>query len=116
MIDIEAELNFWRKCYRKWPFHRRGLGFDVYIPTLKFGYDSYLLYHRQELDTLLPALKERYAYRLPAAQRLGWSCSQNIIRETWRRLQPPRVIDPPEIRATASHCVAAEQAYGVSPD
>ena len=87
VVDIEAELDFWRQCYRKWPFHRRGLRFDVYVPTLKFGYDCYLLYHRHELDSLLPALKQRYAYQLPAAQRLDWPRSQGIIREAWRRMQ-----------------------------
>ncbi|MGH8060844.1 MAG: hypothetical protein ACREO7_02400 [Pseudoxanthomonas sp.] len=117
VIDIEAELGFWRQCYRKWPFHRRGLGFDAYVPTLKFGYDSYLLFHRHELGSLLPALKERYVNRLPADQRLDWSCSQNIIRETWRRMQVEPGDDLAVMRQPPSPCVAmVERAYGVSAD
>lgn len=116
VIDIEAELDFWRKCYRKRPFHRRGLGFDAYVPTLKFSYDSYLLYHRHELDVLLPALKQRYAYRLPAAQRLDWPCSQSIIRETWRRMQGQPDDDPAVTCQAPPQCIVAERAYGVLAD
>lgn len=108
VVDIKAELDFWRQCYRKWPFHRRGLGFDAYVPTLKFGYDSYLLFHHRDLDELLPALKGRYAYQLPAAQRLGWSCSQCIIREIWRRMQGAPGDDPASMRRVSSRYVVAE--------
>lgn len=117
VIDIEAELGFWRQRYRKWPFHRRGLSFDAYVPTLKFGYDSYLLFHRHELGSLLPALKDRYANRLPASQRLDWACSQSIIRETWRRMRGERgdesatMCQPPPQRVAV-----VERAYGVPAD
>jgi hypothetical protein len=114
VIDIEAELGFWRQCYRKWPFHRRGLRFDAYVPTLKFGYDCYLLFHHHELGSLLPALKQRYANRLPAAQRLDWPCSQNIIRETWRRMQREPGDDPAVLGQASSQCIVAERAYGAS--
>ena len=77
VINIEAELAFWRRCYRKWPFHRRGLGFDAYVPTLKFGYDSYLLYHRRNLDELLPALRGYATLRRPEP---GWPCSRHHRR------------------------------------
>lgn len=116
VIDIEAELGFWRRCYRKSPFHRRGLGFDAYVPTLKFGYDAYLLFHHHELGSLLPALKERYASRLPATQRLDWSCSQNIIRETWRRMQGETAADPAVLRQAFPPCIVAERAYDVPAD
>jgi hypothetical protein len=116
VIDIEAELGFWRHCYRKWPFHRRGLGFDAYVPTLKFGYDAYLLFHRHELGSLLPALKERYANRIPAAQRLDWPCSQNIIREIWRRVQREPGDDPAVLCQASPQCIVAARAYGVPAD
>jgi hypothetical protein len=116
ILDIEAELGFWRQRYRNWPFHRRGLGFDAYVPTLKFGYDSYLLFHRYELGSLLPALKIRYTNQLPAAQRLDWACSQRIIRETWRRMQGEPADEPLLVGHAPPRPVAAGQAYGVSAD
>jgi hypothetical protein len=116
VIDIEAELDFWRQCYRRCPFHQRGLKFDAYVPTLKFGYDSYLLYHHGDLDELLPALKGRYAHQLPVAQRLSWSCSQIIVRETWRRLQGSPGDDPAATRRAASRYGVAERTYGASTD
>ncbi len=112
VVDIEAELDFWRQRYRKWPFHRRGLRFDVYVPTLKFGYDCYLLYHRHELDSLLPALKQRYAYLLPAAQRLDWPRSQDIIREAWRRMQG----EPGDDRAAVTLTAVCAQGLGAQAE
>jgi hypothetical protein len=111
VVNIEAELDFWRQCFRKWPFHRRGLSFDTYVPTLKFGYDCYLLYHHHELDALLPALKERYAYRLPPTQRLDWPRGESIIREAWRRMQGAPGDDPAAAHQAALHCVVSEHAY-----
>lgn len=87
MLDIEAELAYWRRCYEKQGFHRSGWKFDAYEPTLKFGYDAFLLHYRSSLEPLLPALKERYESHLPATQRLDWSRSQTIIRQTWQRMQ-----------------------------
>ncbi len=111
VVNIEAELDFWRQRFRKWPFHRRGLSFDTYVPTLKFGYDCYLLYHRHELDALLPSLKERYAYRLPPAQRLDWPRGESIIREAWRRMHGAPGDDPAVAHPATLHCVVSEHAY-----
>jgi hypothetical protein len=87
MLDIDAELRHWRGCYRESAFHRNAREFDDYIPTLKFGYDLYLLNYRAELDDLLAALKQRYERSEPEWQRLDWALTEAIIRATWKRMK-----------------------------
>lgn len=87
MLDIDAELRHWRGCYRDSPFHRTTREFDDYIPTLKFGYDTYLLNYHKDLDELMDKLKQRYERSVPEWQRLDWPLSQTIVRETWKRMQ-----------------------------
>ncbi len=87
MLDIDAELRYWRGCYRESAFHSTAVEFDDYIPTLKFGYDTYLLNHRHKLDELVASLERRYLVAVPQWQRLDWTVAQAIIRETWKRMQ-----------------------------
>src|SRR5688572_19304555 len=87
MLDIDAELRYWRSCYRESAFHRSAREFDDDIPTLQFSYDIYLLSYRAELDDLLTTLKQRYERSVPEWQRLDWPLSEAIIRETWNRMR-----------------------------
>ena len=87
VVNIEAELAYWRQCYQRQSFHQPGQGFEAYVPTLKFGYDAYLQHHRDPLEMLLPSLKARYEHSLPSTQRLDWARGQSIIKETWQRMQ-----------------------------
>ena len=87
ILDIDAELRYWRGCYRKSAFHRASIEFDDYIPTLKFGYDAYLLNHNRNLDELMASLERRYQQVVPQWQQLDWRLSEAIIRETWKRMQ-----------------------------
>ena len=90
MLDIDAELRYWRGCYRESAFHRASVEFDDYIPTLKFGYDAYLLNHHENLDELMPSLERRYQRVVPQWQRLDWPLCQAIVRETWKRMHQGR--------------------------
>lgn len=87
MLDIDAELRHWRGCYRESAFHHSPREFDDYIPTLKFGYDVYMLNYRKDLDAVLENLRTRYERSVPEWQRLDWSLSETIVRETWKRMQ-----------------------------
>lgn len=86
IVDIDAELSYWRRCFQDQAFHEPGVQFDAYVPTFKFGYDAYLLHHHDPLDELLPALKARYERSIQQHQRLEWSRSQSIIKSTWQRM------------------------------
>lgn len=87
MLDIDAELRYWRGCYRQSAFHRTPTEFDDYIPTIKFGYDAYLLNHHRTLEELMSNLERHYRRVVPQWQQLDWPLGQAVVRETWRRMQ-----------------------------
>ena len=87
MLDIDAELRYWRGCYRESAFHREPVEFDDYIPTLKFGYDAYLLNHRRNLDEFMGSLEQRYLHAVPQWQQLDWSIGEAVVRAAWKRMQ-----------------------------
>ncbi len=86
-VDIEAEVAYWRGCYRKMPFHRAGTSFERYLPVIKFGYDSYFIHYRDGLDMALPALKRRYEHHFPGSDAMAWSICQQIISAVWERIR-----------------------------
>lgn len=88
MLDIDSELRYWRQNYTQAAFHRTSRPFDQYLPTLKFGYDMYLLNHGSGLDELLTILRARYEASMDSDQRLDWPLAEAVIRETWKRMRP----------------------------
>ncbi|CAN7368424.1 hypothetical protein LJR143_001998 [Pseudoxanthomonas sp. LjRoot143] len=95
VVDIQTELHFWEKTYARQAFHRPGLAFRHYVPTLKFAYDIYLLSRRRPLQELLPALPTRYEAALSRGTRLDWSLASMVIARVWERLNAPLEQDPP---------------------
>lgn len=120
-LNIEVELEHWRRCYRRMPFHRQGCAYESYIPAIKFAYDCYLYHHRDELKLLFPALKERYQRLFPAPQRTDWRTVERIVKAVWLRIQSgescneprklkeagipvaARVMQPRKVRAAGGH-------------
>ena len=90
VIDIEAEIRYWRLCYTQRPFFTSSAAFEAYLPTLKFGYDSFLLNHHHPLDQLMPVLKERYENRVPAHDRIDWHHGESIVSDIWQRMRGQR--------------------------
>jgi len=88
MLDIDSELHYWRQNYTQAAFHRTSRSFDQYLPTLKFGYDMYLLNHGEGLDELLPILRARYEATMDSDECLDWPLAEAVIRETWKRMRP----------------------------
>jgi hypothetical protein len=86
-LDIEVELEYWRRCYRRMPFHRQGFAYEAYVPAIKFAYDCYLYHHRDELKLLFPALKARYQRQFPLPQRTEWRIVERIVKAVWQRIQ-----------------------------
>ncbi len=87
MLDIEAEIRYWRECYLQRPFFMSNAKFEAYLPTLKFGYDTFLLNHHHQLEQLMPVLKERYENRVPAHDRIDWHHGESIVSEIWQRMR-----------------------------
>lgn len=88
MLDIDSELDYWCQNYTQAAFHRTFRPFDQYLPTLKFGYDMYLLNHGEGLDELLPVMRARYEATMDCDQGLDWPLAEAVIRETWKRMRP----------------------------
>lgn len=88
MLDIDSELDYWRHHYAQAAFHRTPRPFEQYLPTLKFGYDMYLLNHGSGLDELLPAMRARYEATMDSDEGLDWPLAEAVIRETWKRMRP----------------------------
>ena len=103
MLDIDAELRYWRGCYRESAFHRTPVEFDDYIPTLKFGYDAYLLNHHRNLDELMEGLERRYQCVVPQWQQLDWSVGEAIVREAWKRMRQGQSWRPVQAVMATAH-------------
>ena len=86
MVDIDAELAYWRDILPSTELRSLPLRFEHLIPTIKFGYDCYLLYHRQPLAELLPSLRTRYQSQVPDKDQLDWRWADQILRHTWGRM------------------------------
>ena len=86
-VDIEAEVVYWRDCYRTMPFYRAGTSFNRYLPAIKFGYDSYFVHFRDGLEMALPVLKQRYENHFPASDAVPWSICHEIITAVWERIR-----------------------------
>lgn len=85
LLDIVAELAYWESCYPHRSFYTSRLPFRAYIPTFKFGYDSFLLHHRERLVELLPKLEVLYR-ELPRSEQLRWKDAAQIVSATWQRM------------------------------
>ncbi len=87
LLDIEAELDYWRQTMPVSEFRSVSLAFEHYIPSIKFGYDCYLLYHHQPLAEILPKLRERYFKTVPDRYQLDWRWADQIVRHAWGRMR-----------------------------
>ena len=87
LLDIEAELNYWRGVFPTTEFRDASLPFEDFIPTIKFGYDCFLLFHRQPLAEILPGLRDRYGKTVARHQQLDWRWADQIVRHAWGRMR-----------------------------
>lgn len=87
ILDIQAELAYWARIVPESEFRDLPLRFDDLVPTIKFGYDCFLLFHHQKLAEVLPALRERYMVTVPVHQQLDWRWADQIVRHAWGRLR-----------------------------
>lgn len=87
LLDIQAELEYWRRIFPGTEFGDASLPFDDFVPTIKFGYDCFLLFHRQPLAEILPGLRDRYQKTVPRHEQLDWRWADQIVRHAWGRMR-----------------------------
>lgn len=85
VLDISAEIACWKSCYPHHSIFHGRLPFYAYLPTLKFGYDAYLIHHHERLAELVPMLERRYTL-LHESDRLPWTDAMAIVRAAWERM------------------------------
>lgn len=86
LLDIDSELDYWRQTMPESEFRAMSMSFTRFIPTIKFGYDCYLMYHQQPLAEILPTLRDRYRDRVPVSDQLDWRWADQIVRHAWGRM------------------------------
>ncbi|MET0581003.1 MAG: hypothetical protein ABWX88_10265 [Pseudoxanthomonas sp.] len=87
MLDIESELQYWREVFPTTEFAQIALPFDHFVPTIKFGYDCFLLFHSEKLAEVLPRLRPRYTTTVPVVDQLDWRWADQIVRHAWGRMR-----------------------------
>lgn len=86
-VDVAAELEYWRRIFPTTELAGIALPFDSFVPTIKFGYDCFLIYNSEKLAEVLPRLRLRYAETVPVDQQLDWRWADQIVRHAWGRLR-----------------------------
>lgn len=84
--DMVRELLHWRRVYPDRPYFRSGLAFDRYIPTFKFGYETFLPNHGKDAAELFRSLCHQYKDGVRACDRIDWAEAEMIVRATWARM------------------------------
>ena len=87
LLDIDRELQYWRDIFHTTEFSRTAMPFQCFIPTIKFGYDCFLLFHNEKLAEVLPRLRIRYQETLPVTAQLDWRWADQVIRHAWGRMR-----------------------------
>lgn len=87
VVDIDAELEYWRRVIPASEFREISVAFDDLVPSIKFGYDCFLLFHHQTLAEVLPRLRDRYRSTVPTDMQLEWRWADQIVRHAWGRLR-----------------------------
>lgn len=87
IVDIDSELAYWRTVLPASEFRHLPVAFEDLVPTIKFGYDCFLLFHHQTLAEVLPGLRDRYVKQVPYELQLDWRWADQITRHAWGRLR-----------------------------
>ncbi|HYM86647.1 MAG TPA: hypothetical protein VET30_07890 [Pseudoxanthomonas sp.] len=85
-MDMQAEMRHWRSSYPNRPFFRSGLQFERYVPTLQFGYDTFVPHQNANAAARGVLLCHHYKDSVAACDRIDWAEAEMIVTATWARL------------------------------
>jgi hypothetical protein len=92
VVNIEAELNYWRLHYPTSLFFHRHRPFDDCVAPLKFSYDAYLALHNCSLREALPGLRQRHDSKLADRRNVDWPLTRSILLAVWERMQAETIV------------------------
>ena len=89
VVDVQAEIRYWKLEYVTREFHEPGTPFSRYEPVLRFAYDAYLHHHAQCLADVSDMLHHKYVETFDSWNLLAWTRAEAILREVWLRMGAP---------------------------
>ncbi|MBD9377978.1 hypothetical protein ACTJI2_04815 [Pseudoxanthomonas sp. 22568] len=89
VVDVQAELRYWKLEYVSHDFHEPGTSFSRYEPVLRFAYDAYLRHHAQPLADVIDVLHHKYVETFDSWSMLPWPRAEAVLREVWLRMGAP---------------------------
>ncbi len=89
VVDVQAEIRYWKLEYVTREFHEPGTPFSRYEPVLRFAYDAYLQHHAQCLADVSDMLHHKYVETFDSWNLLAWTRAEAILREVWLRMGAP---------------------------
>ncbi len=89
VVDIHAEMAYWKNEIHTHPFYEQGTPFSRYEPVLRFAYDAYLRYYAQPLEEVLERIHHKYVEQFDQWHGLAWSHVEPLLQEVWIRMGAP---------------------------
>ena len=89
VVDVQAELKYWKAEIQNHDFHEDGTAFSRYEPLLRFAYDAYLRHYTQPLDEVVASIRHKYSEQFDAWHCLPWGRVEPLLREVWIRMGAP---------------------------
>jgi hypothetical protein len=89
VVDVQAELRYWKHCVSEHAFYEDGTPFARYEPLLRFSYDAYLRHYAQPLDQVIASIRQRYEQQFDAWHSPAWGKVEPVLREVWMRMGAP---------------------------
>lgn len=84
IVDIEAEVDFWRDQHAR---HAPPLAFSEYEPAIRLGIQACLHAHGRSFDEVGPELANGYLLSRSGSS-LDWEGAKHYARASWERLAP----------------------------
>jgi hypothetical protein len=81
VLDMESELAYWRRYYRRLP-GGGALRYGDYDPAVKLGLEAYMRSHGRGLAEMEEELMRCYK-RTRGASRLEWDQARSVVKLAW---------------------------------
>jgi hypothetical protein len=89
VVDMHAELKYWRQSVADHAFYESGTPFSRYEPLLRFSYDAYLRYYAQPLEDVIDSIRQKYGDQFDEWHNPPWSKVEPVLQEVWMRMGAP---------------------------
>ena len=85
-IDVEGEIEFWRRAYRDHPAFSPRWSFTEYEPALRLGIEAFIQDPARTFEECRDVLGDVYEETQTGAHRLHWDEAGSAAAAAWHRL------------------------------